>query len=197
VSSANSTQTAGASCRVTAWVSAVTFGVLGYALGVRVWDFGVAMSLLSGLALMGVAGVVLTRVFCNAVREIETGDVARAQPTAQVTDIQVETAPAQPMDSGHDRPAEFIATPDPEPATGPKKPPGLAAPDTGGADDLKRISGVGPALEKRLNELGIYHFHQIGAWKPRHVTWVNENVPSVNGRASRDKWKKQANDLCG
>ena len=38
------------------------------------------------------------------------------------------------------------------------------APREGGADDLKKIKGVGPKLEELLHGLGIYHFDQIAAW---------------------------------
>ena len=40
----------------------------------------------------------------------------------------------------------------------------LDAPRDGQADDLKRLSGVGPKLEKLLHENGVYHFDQIAAW---------------------------------
>ena len=44
------------------------------------------------------------------------------------------------------------------------RPSGLAAPRGGKADDLKRIKGIGPVNEKKLNALGIYHFDQIVVW---------------------------------
>ena len=43
----------------------------------------------------------------------------------------------------------------------------------GEADDLKKISGVGPKLEAMLNELGIYHYSQIAAFSPENVAWVD------------------------
>ncbi|MEM1076743.1 MAG: NADH-quinone oxidoreductase subunit NuoE [Pseudomonadota bacterium] len=71
----------------------------------------------------------------------------------------------------------------------------LEAPRGGRADDLKRIKGVGPKLEAKLNEIGIYHFRQIAAWSSAHVAWADENLVGFKGRVSRDDWVKQAKSL--
>lgn len=76
-----------------------------------------------------------------------------------------------------------------------KQPEGLAAAREGGADDLKMIKGVGPALEKLLNELGFYHFDQIAGWGADEVAWVDENLKGFKGRVSRDGWVDQARVL--
>ncbi|WP_227419068.1 hypothetical protein [Roseitranquillus sediminis] len=78
---------------------------------------------------------------------------------------------------------------------GVRRPPALEAPREGGADDLKRIRGVGPKLEERLNELGFYHLDQVAAWSPAEVAWVDENLGGFSGRVSRDDWVGQARDL--
>ncbi|MEM7195296.1 MAG: hypothetical protein AAF402_10120 [Pseudomonadota bacterium] len=70
------------------------------------------------------------------------------------------------------------------------KPVGLDAPD-GEADDLKRISGVGPVIEKTLNGLGIYHFRQVAAFTPDNVKWV-DNFIDFPGRIDREGWVDQA-----
>ena len=44
------------------------------------------------------------------------------------------------------------------------RPGGLDAPREGRGDDLKRIRGIGPANERKLNGLGIHHYDQIAAW---------------------------------
>ena len=44
------------------------------------------------------------------------------------------------------------------------RPLALEAPRGSGPDDLQRIKGVGPVNEKRLHELGVFHFDQIAAW---------------------------------
>ncbi|AOZ69763.1 NADH-quinone oxidoreductase subunit E [Rhodobacter xanthinilyticus] len=72
------------------------------------------------------------------------------------------------------------------------KPAGLAAPREGRADDLKLIEGIGPVLEQRLNEWGIFHFDQIAAWGAEEIAFADANVPRFKGRCSRDKWVAQA-----
>ncbi len=71
------------------------------------------------------------------------------------------------------------------------RPASLPAPREGGADDLKKINGVGPKIEKTLNELGIYHFDQIAAWDRSSIDWVDDYL-SFRGRIDRDGWVEQA-----
>ena len=59
------------------------------------------------------------------------------------------------------------------------------------ADDLKRISGVGPTLERTLNQLGITRFEQIAAWSEADVARVNDEL-RFSGRIERDDWIGQA-----
>lgn len=70
----------------------------------------------------------------------------------------------------------------------------LAKPD-GEADDLQEIRGVGPALERSMNALGIYHFRQIAAWAPADVEWTTTQIESIRGRVERDEWIDQAIEL--
>ena len=72
------------------------------------------------------------------------------------------------------------------------KPATLTAAREGGADDLKRIKGIGPKLEKLCNTMGFFHFDQIAAWTPEEMAWVNANLEGFKGRATRDKWIEQA-----
>lgn len=65
----------------------------------------------------------------------------------------------------------------------------------GGADDLKQIKGVGPKMEKMLNDLGVYHFDQVAGWRKKEVQWVDDNLEGFNGRIERDEWVKQAKVL--
>ena len=86
--------------------------------------------------------------------------------------------------------AEKPAAKEEAPKAAPKKAaPKKAAAD--GADDLKRISGVGPALEKKLHDLGITTFAQIAAWTPEEIADFDDKL-SFKGRIERDEWLKQA-----
>jgi NADH-quinone oxidoreductase subunit E len=73
-----------------------------------------------------------------------------------------------------------------------KRPEALSAPRAGKADDLKRIKGIGPKLEKLCNSMGFYHFDQIAAWTEEEVSWVDLNLEGFKGRVSRDNWVEQA-----
>ena len=64
----------------------------------------------------------------------------------------------------------------------------------GEPDDLKKISGVGPKIEERLNELGIYHFSQIMAFSAEEIAMVDEKL-NFKGRIDRDDWLSQATEL--
>jgi NADH-quinone oxidoreductase subunit E len=75
------------------------------------------------------------------------------------------------------------------------QPDALKGPREEGADDLKRISGVGPKLEGVLNGIGIYHFDQIASWSEAEVAWADQNLVGFKGRVSRDDWVGQAKAL--
>lgn len=72
------------------------------------------------------------------------------------------------------------------------KPATLTEAREGGADDLKKIKGVGPKLEQLLHRLGFFHFDQIASWTADEVAWVDSNLEGFKGRVSRDNWVEQA-----
>ncbi|MEM7685504.1 MAG: endonuclease, partial [Pseudomonadota bacterium] len=72
------------------------------------------------------------------------------------------------------------------------KPDVLKSPRGGAADDLKKIKGIGPKLEKVCNGLGFYHFDQIANWTSGEVAWVDSNLEGFRGRVTRDDWVAQA-----
>jgi large subunit ribosomal protein L21 len=84
--------------------------------------------------------------------------------------------------------AKAEATPVAEKA---KAAPAIAA--TGG-DDLKKLSGVGPALEKKLHANGVTTFAQIAAWGEADITEFDEKL-SFKGRIEREGWVAQATEL--
>src|SRR3954468_6854851 len=66
----------------------------------------------------------------------------------------------------------------------------LAAP-RGAPDDLTKLTGVGPQLEKKLNEAGIFHYWQLAAMQPDDVAALDKDL-KLNGRIDRDGWLAQA-----
>lgn len=61
-------------------------------------------------------------------------------------------------------------------------------------DNLKEIKGVGPGLERTLNEMGIYKFAQIAQWGEAEIAWVDARL-KFKGRIVRDGWVAQATVL--
>lgn len=61
-------------------------------------------------------------------------------------------------------------------------------------DDLKKLSGVGPVLEKKLHEAGVTSFAQIAAWGPKEIEEFDEKL-SFKGRIEREGWVEQAKEL--
>ena len=62
-------------------------------------------------------------------------------------------------------------------------------------DDLKQIKGIGPKVEEKLRQFGIYRFDQIALWTPGNAQEFGESLPSFRGRMIRDKWQEQADAL--
>lgn len=112
-----------------------------------------------------------------------TADVAASEASADVAVSEApaaeETAPAVEAETAGDDSGEITPLFD--------KP-------EGEADDLKKISGVGPALEKKLNDLGIMQFSQIAGFSETDIERVDA-VLNFKGRVERDNWVQQAKDF--
>ena len=83
---------------------------------------------------------------------------------------------AEPADDSDARPAHLTDAP------------------AGSADDLKKISGVGPKLEETLNSLGIWHYEQVAKLTKDDIAWVDQRL-RFKGRIERDDWIGQAKKL--
>ena len=118
----------------------------------------------------------------------DTADRSEGRP-ADETGVSKQAAPvkpvAEPAPKAEATAGGEVAEAAPEILDGPRE---------GGADDLKLLKGVGPKLEKTLNELGFYHFDQIAAWGPAEVAWVDNRL-TFKGRIERDGWIEQAGKL--
>ncbi|MET3854335.1 NADH-quinone oxidoreductase subunit E [Rhizobium sp. OAE497] len=110
-------------------------------------------------------------------------------PKAAAKNAAAEAAPAVA-----EKPAKAAAAPAAaKPSLEDKnRPAGIAKPAA--PDDLKLISGVGPKIEGILNELGIFTFAQVAAWKKAEREWVDGYL-NFKGRIERDDWVKQAKAL--
>ena len=101
--------------------------------------------------------------------------------------IDAPTKPAAPTPPPAAEPA-----PAPAAAPEPAAPPPAAPPAAAGADDLKRIKGVGPKLEKLLHSLGVTSYAQIAEWSEADIDRVDAQLGKFEGRIRRDSWIEQA-----
>ncbi|WP_421724831.1 50S ribosomal protein L21 [Bauldia sp.] len=93
-----------------------------------------------------------------------------------------KAAPAKAKPKKAEKPAA------PKPEAAPEAAPVEA--DTSG-DDLKKLSGVGPVLEKKLHGLGVTSFDQIAAWTDEDIARIDEAL-DFKGRIEREDWIGQA-----
>lgn len=75
-----------------------------------------------------------------------------------------------------------------------KAAPKKATKKTEGADDLTKISGVGPVIVGKLEALGITTFQQIADFTAEDIERI-DNELNFKGRIERDDWVKQAKEF--
>ena len=69
-----------------------------------------------------------------------------------------------------------------------------SAPSVSTGDDLKRISGIGPRLEKVLNGRGIGTYAEIAGLSKAALKKIDDEL-GLEGRVIRDDWQGQAKAL--
>ncbi|MEM6379511.1 MAG: hypothetical protein AAF705_14995, partial [Bacteroidota bacterium] len=62
-------------------------------------------------------------------------------------------------------------------------------------DDLSRIDGIGPFIEKKLNDANVYTFEQIANWSAQDIKQVTQQIQYFEGRIEKDNWVGQAEIL--
>jgi small subunit ribosomal protein S2 len=63
-------------------------------------------------------------------------------------------------------------------------------------DDLTKITGISPQIEKRLNDLGVYHYWQLADLTEADIERIEDGL-EVKGRIARENWPSQARELAG
>ena len=126
----------------------------------------------------------------SAQRAVDIGDVVK-----RIDGTEVPILTPWLGKSAKAAPAGDVAVMD-KPAAAPvaegTKPAALTAPRDGTGDDLQKLEGIGPALEKLCHDLGIFHYDQIASWGAAEVAWMDSNLKGFKGRVTRDKWVAQA-----
>jgi molybdopterin-containing oxidoreductase family membrane subunit len=72
---------------------------------------------------------------------------------------------------------------------------GLFDASKGRGDNLQKINGIGPIMEKALNQIGIYTFNQLSKLGSEEYSLLDRITGSFPGRAERDDWAGQAKRL--
>ena len=70
----------------------------------------------------------------------------------------------------------------------------IGSADAKDADDLKQLTGVGPAYEKKLNGIGVFTFQQVSKLNKKSKD-ILETLLKSPGRVERDGWVKEAKEL--
>ena len=123
------------------------------------------------------------QLYCDLVAKAAIDGISRSQG-AQGVDVGAAEAPiAEPLPE--------VAEPDAVSATDHFE---LLAAPRGAPDDLAKITGVGPQIEKKLNEHGVFHFWQLAAMTDDEAAKLDADL-KFNGRIARDKWSDQARAL--
>jgi small subunit ribosomal protein S2 len=121
------------------------------------------------------AGRAIT-LYCDLISKAAIDGISRAQGEMGIDAGAAEKPVVE------DVPAEKTDGPGFEALSGPR----------GVSDDLKKLPGVSPAIEKKLNDLGIFHYWQIAAFSPDAAHTVGEEV-GLPGRVGG--WIAQAKEL--
>ncbi len=114
-------------------------------------------------------------LYCDLVAKAAIDGISRAQGT-QGVDVGAQAEPVVAEELPPENKLGF------EQLSGPR----------GVADDLKKLPAVSPAIEKQLNDLGIFHYSQIAALSPTAAHNVGEEV-GLPGRI--EGWIAKAKEL--
>jgi small subunit ribosomal protein S2 len=115
-------------------------------------------------------------LYCDLISKAAIDGISRAQGDMGV-DLGAAEAPI-----AEEVPAEKTDSAGFEALSGPR----------GVADDLKKLGGISPAIEKKLNDLGIFHYWQIAGLGPDAAHKIGEEV-GLPGRV--DGWIAKAKTL--
>ncbi len=147
-------------------------------------------------------------------QELRDGEAARSKLQKRLADLELrvremEQGPigggARGSSHGGGNGRERKPKPDPG-GIGTSQAAGSESVDSGGAtprtksrrsnrrvqDDLKLVSGIGPAIERALNELGVTSFRQIARWKDKDIERVARKLGEPPERIRRDGWVESA-----
>jgi NADH-quinone oxidoreductase subunit E len=173
-------------------MSALGFGIAAQAFGLWAGTMTGALQVSQNLLTASASGRATTE------RPRPAPAAKRQKPALTVVatnEVPAEADASQESAAGGDSAGRVISAPaepvrvEDVPESAARKPRSIGRPAA--PDDLKAISGIGPKLEKVLNDLGIWTYAQIAAWDKGEVAWVDDHL-GFKGRVDRDAWITQA-----
>ncbi|MGQ3672719.1 30S ribosomal protein S2 [Xanthobacter sp. TB0136] len=117
------------------------------------------------------------QLYCDLIARAAIDGIGRSQG-----DLGFDLGADEDLALVEDLPAETSLWVSFEPLSGPR----------GVADDLKKLAGVSPEIEQKLNELGVFHFWQVSSLNAADAQRIGEEV-GLPGRV--DGWVVQAKEL--
>ncbi|MDQ0327317.1 small subunit ribosomal protein S2 [Rhodopseudomonas julia] len=123
------------------------------------------------------------------------GEVPEAGPVTEESAANRDVLVAAEAEAANPDPESSVQTDKapPSPGKAGDVEPLFARPE-GDADDLKKINGVGPVLEQKLNQLGITRYAQIAGLDQADTQRLDAALGSA-GRVEREDWIAQATAL--
>lgn len=115
------------------------------------------------------------------------------EPLPVIAETVIAPAETAPQPNPVDAAPESLPEPAPEPipvAVAPEPLPSVK-PGVTSPDDLKLISGIGPAMEKKLNACGVISFRDLATLDQTHIERI-ETAIKFAGRIHREDWIGQA-----
>ena len=124
------------------------------------------------------------QLYCDLVARAAIDGIGRSQGAQGVDLGEAETPVVEALPDTGAEPEEAHSTEHFE----------LLAAPRGAPDDLAKITGVGPQIEKKLNEHGVFHYWQLAAMTDEEAAKLDADL-KFNGRITRDRWAEQARAL--
>jgi len=145
------------------------------------------------------------------IRELETAHEITPQEQTRIEPVTNPDELTDGLDASNDEDTsisellqadaepEFEPEPEPQPEPEPEPETNSEPSQVTGThslrDDLKMIKGVGPAIEKTLNEMGIVSFQQIADMSEYDIDRVARRLKGFRTRIYREDWIGQAREL--
>jgi molybdopterin-containing oxidoreductase family membrane subunit len=68
-------------------------------------------------------------------------------------------------------------------------------PATQSEDDLQKLHGVGPMMEQKLHQVGIYTYQQVSKLSAEDYVLLERVIDTFPVAENRGNWNEQANQL--